>query len=88
MTFPQTIASHSTVQTYYFDSVTGLQRRMDYDVEVNGRAEVAHYTSEHKSFDGLIVPTRRRVLLRDKENYGIHSFAAILLDVDDVQLHG
>lgn len=87
VTFPDTIASHSKVQTYYFDSVTGMQRRMDYDVEVNGWAEVAHYTSEHQSFDGLVVPTRRRVLLRDAENNGIHGFAAILLDVDAVQLN-
>jgi hypothetical protein len=66
VTFPETIASHSKVQTYYFDSKTGLQRRMYYDVEVNGWANVAHYTSEHKAFDGLIVPTRRRVLLRNE----------------------
>lgn len=87
VTFPDTINSHSTIQTYYFDSVSGMQRRMNYDVEVNGWAEVAHYTSEHQNFDGLIAPTRRRVLLRDKDNHGIHSFAAILLDVDAVQLH-
>jgi hypothetical protein len=88
LTFPDTIASHSTVQTYYFDAETGLQRRMNYDVEVNGGAKVAHYTSEHKDFDGLIVPTRRRVLLRDGDNIADHSSAAILLDLDDVQLHG
>lgn len=87
VTFPDSIASHSTVQTYYFDSVTGMQRRMDYDVEVNGWAEVGHYTSEHKDFDGLAVPTRRRVLLRDKENGVNHGFAAILLDVNDITLH-
>jgi len=87
VTFPDTIASHSRVQTYYFDSESGMQRRMDYDVEVNGWAEVAHYTSEHKDFDGLLAPTRRRVLLRDAENYGLHNFAAILLDIDAVQLH-
>ena len=72
VTFPDTIASHSTVQTYYFDSVTGLQRRMDYDVEVNGWAGVAHYTSEHKDFDGLVTPPRRRVLLRDNLLAGNH----------------
>jgi len=88
VTFPPGIASHSTVQTYYFDSATGLQRRMDYDVEVNGRVEVAHYTSEHRVFGGLPVPTRRRVLLRDENNIADHGFAAILLDVDDVRLSG
>jgi hypothetical protein len=87
VTFPESIASHSTVQTYYFDSKSGLQRRMNYDVEVNGGAKVAHYTSEHKDFDGLIVPTRRRVLPRDEDNIADHSSAAILLDLDDVQLH-
>jgi hypothetical protein len=30
VTFPSGIATHNTVQTYYFDSDTGLQRRMDY----------------------------------------------------------
>jgi hypothetical protein len=87
VTFPDSIASHNRVQTYYFDSVTGLQRRMNYDVDVNGSAPVAHYTSEHQSFDGLIAPTRRRVLLRDENNVADHSFAAILLDVEAVELH-
>jgi hypothetical protein len=86
--FPPEIASHSAVQTYYFDSVTGLQRRIDYDVEVNERAEVAHYTSEHRNFGRLPVPTRRRVLLRDERNIADHGFAAILLDVDDVRISG
>ncbi|UEL30092.1 hypothetical protein [Pseudarthrobacter sp. L1SW] len=85
VTFPESIHSHSKVQTYYFDAETGLQRRMDYDVEVNGWAEVAHYTSEHKDFQGLSAPTRRRVLLRDKDNNGIHTFAAILLDLTDLR---
>ncbi len=88
VSFPPTIASHSAAQTYYFDSVTGLQRRIDYDMEVNGGAEVAHYTSEHRNFGRLPVPTRRRVLLRDEKNIADHGFAAILLDVDDVRISG
>lgn len=87
VTFPVTIASHSKVQTYYFDSKTGLQRRMNYDVEVNGWAAVGHYTSEHQNFDGLIAPTRRRVMLRDEENITSHGFAAILLDLTNLQLN-
>ena len=76
------------MQIYYWDSTTGLQRGVDYDVEVNGGVHIAHYTSEHKSFDGLIVPTRRRVLHRNEENIADHRLATILLDVDDVRLHG
>ncbi|MGW3668471.1 hypothetical protein [Streptomyces sp. NPDC005141] len=87
VTFPESIVSHSREQTYYFDAATGLQRRMDYDVEVNGGANVAHYTSEHQDFDGLIVPTRRRVLLRNEMDIADHGFCGILLDVGDVRLH-
>ncbi|MFD9586159.1 hypothetical protein ACFWBM_15850 [Streptomyces sp. NPDC059980] len=87
VTFPTPMASHSKQQTYYFDTATGMQRRLNYDVEVNGWAKVGHYTSEHKDFDGLTVPTRRRVLLRNEDNIADHTFCAILLDVDNVQLH-
>ncbi len=88
VTFPDTISSHSKVQTYYFDATTGLQRRMDYDVEVNGWAAVGHYTSEHHVFDGLVAPTRRRVMLRDQENITGHGFAGILIDLSDIRING
>jgi hypothetical protein len=41
VTFPDTIASHSRVQTYYFDAATGMQRRVDYSPDVNGRPPAA-----------------------------------------------
>lgn len=84
--FPDTVHTHSRVQTYYFDADTGLQRRVDYSPDVNGNPPVAHYTSEHHDFGGLIVPTRRRVLLRRDDGTAIQESAAILLDVDDVRL--
>ena len=87
VTFPDEIATHSTVQTYYFDSDTGLQRRMDYSPDVNGNPLVAQYTSEHHDCGGLIVPTRRRVLLRNDEGVADQSFCAILLDVSEVQFN-
>jgi hypothetical protein len=85
--FPDDIAPHSTVQTYYFASDTGLQRRVDYSPDVNGNPLVAHYTSEHHDFGGLIVPTRRRVLIRNEEGVADQSFCAILLDVSEVGLN-
>lgn len=86
VTFPGSFPSHNSVQTYYFDADTGLQRRMDCSPDVNGNPLVAHYTSEHHDFGGLIVPTRRRVLLRREDNTAIHEAAAILLDLKDVHL--
>jgi hypothetical protein len=87
VTFPNEITSHSTVQTYCFDSDTGLQRRIDYSPDVAGNPLVAHYTSEHHDFGGLIVPTRRRVLIRNGEGVADQSFCPILLDVSEVQFN-
>src|SRR6266481_6385939 len=41
-TFPPDIATHSAVQTFYFDD-TGLLKRHDYEVEIAGRNPAAHY---------------------------------------------
>jgi hypothetical protein len=84
--FPRQLATHSAVQTYYFDAETGLQRRIDYAPEVTANTPTAHYTSEHRDFDGLIVPTRRRMLGRDEHGVADHSGANILLDVHDLRL--
>lgn len=85
-TFPDSIATHNRKVIYYFDAANGLERRMDYDAEVNGFSEVAHYVSEYVDYDGLNVPTRRRVLHRDSNNMGIHAHSDISLDVSDVKL--
>ena len=81
------IEPRTVPQTYHFDSDTGLQRRMDYSPDVNGEPLVAHYTSEHHDFGGLIVQTRGRVLLLNDEGLADQSFCAILFDVSWVQLN-
>ena len=43
----------------------GLLRRNDYTAEVFGSwAKATHYCWDHESFDGLVVPTRRKALLK------------------------
>jgi hypothetical protein len=86
VTIPKTIASHSTVQTYYFDADTGLQRRVDYSPDVNGNPFVAHYTSEHRDFDGVLVATRRRVLLHNQDGIADQMSCHILLDINSAHL--
>ncbi len=66
--FPPDIVAHARTQICYFDARTGLQRRLDYVVEVNGMSDVAHDTGEHHEFDGLSVATRRWVLPRRSDN--------------------
>ncbi|GLW07228.1 hypothetical protein Misp01_23580 [Microtetraspora sp. NBRC 13810] len=85
--FPDGLASHSPTHTYYFDTETGLQRRVDYAPVVNGSPPSAHYTDEHRAFGGIVVPTRRRVLRRHLDNTAVHATPHILIDVEDVRLN-
>src|SRR5256885_16163248 len=64
-TFPATIASHSTEQDFYFGPDM-LIRRHDYSVEIAGNFSAAQYISDPASIDGIKIPTRRRVYLRDE----------------------
>jgi hypothetical protein len=54
--------------------------------EVNGSALVGHYTSRHKSFDGLLVATRRRVFRRNPDNNVNLNLPSITLDIHDAEL--
>jgi hypothetical protein len=64
VTFPPDLPTHSREQVFYFDAA-GLLRRLDYTAEPFGSyAKSANYAWQHQTFSGLVVPTRRDVLLR------------------------
>jgi hypothetical protein len=54
--------------------------------QVNGSALVGHYTSRHRSFDGLLVATRRRVFRRNPDNSVNLNLPSITLDIHHVEL--
>jgi hypothetical protein len=83
--FPSQVATHNPDQVFYFDAA-GLQRRMDYITEVTGSTLVGHYTSRYKTFDGLVVATRRRVFRRNPDNTVNLNLPSITLDIHDVEL--
>ena len=83
--FSPEVATHNPEQVFYFDS-EGLQRRMDYIVEINGSTLVGHYTSRYRDFDGLAVATRRRVYRRNPDNTVNLNLPSITLDIHDVEL--
>jgi hypothetical protein len=56
---PPSIVTHSRAQTLYFDS-TCLQRRLDSRAIEFQNAYIAHYSSAHQEFSGIVVPTLRR----------------------------
>jgi hypothetical protein len=59
--FPTELPTHSRDQSFHVDE-RGLIVRLDYTAEVFGSwAKADHRCSEHRAFDGLVFPTRRRV---------------------------
>jgi hypothetical protein len=84
--FPDDIPTHSAEQHFYFDE-QGLLRRLDYTAEVFGNwAKAAHYCWDHKPFDGLVVPTRRKVFPRRRNNRSRSRPTLVWLQVQAVTL--
>jgi hypothetical protein len=78
--FPETLANHNAAQVFYYDEAF-MQRRMDYSPDVTGNPPVAHYTHDHKTFDGFVFPTRRLVHLHDASGVADRGFAPITIDL-------
>lgn len=83
VTFPSTVPSHSTVQTFYFNA-DGLLRRHDYSVDIMGGTRSANYASDVRSFAGLMIPTKRRVYATGPDNRPILDRIAVSIDLLDV----
>ncbi len=84
VTFPDSIVTHSPQQVFYFDG-GGEQRRMDYVAEVSGSAPIAHYTSEPKTFGGIVMPTRHRARRRLEDGTADMTIDYITIDIHDVE---
>lgn len=82
--FPTELHTHSAQQTFYIDPA-GLIRRHDYVAEPVGRwAHAAHYCDEHTEFDGLIFPTRRRVVPIGPRGRALPFPTLVSLDIEAV----
>lgn len=84
VTFPDSIATHSTVQIFYFGS-DALLRRHDYDAEVLGGTPAAHYVHEYDKVSGIMVPTRRRVVGREPDGTPAPDPFIVTIDLSEVQ---
>jgi hypothetical protein len=65
-TFPDSVTSHTKTQITRFDP-DGLMRRHDYTVDILGGAAGANYTSDYRDFQGIKMPTKRRIYPRDAD---------------------
>lgn len=85
ITFPEDIATHSTVQTIYFGD-DGLLRRHDYDVEIAGNTPGAHYIGGYTDVQGIKIPTSRRIFPRQPDGQAMAEPLVVSIDLHDIQL--
>lgn len=84
--FPDDVPTHSAEQSFYFDA-DGLVRRHDYTAEPFGRwAKAIHYCSEHREFDGITLPTRRRVHPKLPGGRALRPLTLVWIDIANVEL--
>ncbi|MHB9856055.1 hypothetical protein ACSYGO_43385 [Streptomyces krungchingensis] len=83
VTFPEHIATHCRRQVFFFDS-DGLLRRHDYTPEVVNAGPAAHYPSAYEEFDGIMVPTRRRVYRLGADGTVFREQKLVTIDIDSV----
>jgi hypothetical protein len=83
VTFPDHVATHCREQTFHFDE-SGLLRRHDYTAEVINAGPAAHYCSGHREFNGIMVPTRRRVHPVGADGAVDRDLELVTIDIDEV----
>ena len=66
ITFPDNIASHTKTQITHFGP-DGLMRRHDYTVDILGGATGANYPTDYREFQGIMMPTKRRIYAYDDQ---------------------
>jgi hypothetical protein len=80
--FPPEIATHSTIQTFYFDD-SGLLRRHDYDVEIQGSNPAARYLLEPVTVSGIVLPSKLRIYPRNPDNTAADEPLIVSVDLDE-----
>lgn len=78
--FPDTVASHVKEQVTYFGP-DGLMRRHDYTVEILGGATGANYAFNYREFQGIKLPTSRRIFAYDETRQKAPEPVLVSIDV-------
>ncbi|MCA1476550.1 hypothetical protein [Bradyrhizobium sp. NBAIM08] len=83
--FPAEIATHSTVQTLYFDG-EGLLKRHDYNVEISGNTPGAHIIEDYTEVSGIKFPTKRRIYSRQPDGSFSTEPLVVSIDLSNIRL--
>jgi hypothetical protein len=81
---PPNLASHSTVQDFYFGE-DFVMRRQDYTLDVAGGCNVSNYALDVAAFDGLLIPTKRRAYLCNDHYRVLYDRLLIWIDMSEIQ---
>jgi hypothetical protein len=81
--WPSYLATHSTEQTLYLGT-DGLIRRHDYNVEITGGSEAAHYISDYTQVAGVMVPTKHRIFPRAPDGQALAEPLLVSIDVSEI----
>jgi hypothetical protein len=83
VTWPSHLATHSSEQTLYFDH-DGLLARHDYDVEINGGNQAAHYVSDYDEVAGIKLPTKHRIFPRTPDGQSLAEPLFVSIDLSEI----
>lgn len=83
VTYPEAVLAQDQQQTCYFDD-TGLLRRLDCAADILIGGPAVHYPSRYREFDGILVPTRRRVYVRNPDGDPVLDSVSVVIEVTDV----
>jgi hypothetical protein len=86
--FPPEIPTHSPLQRFHVDLATGRLRQHDYTAQpFGGWAKAAHMITEHRDYDGLTSPSKRRVKPRSGDKGGPLPFPLLIwADIHEYRL--
>ena len=62
----------------------GWVQSLDYAVDILGGGPAVNYPSEYREFDGIMVPTRRRIYVRGPDGAPVPDPASIAIDITNV----
>jgi hypothetical protein len=85
--FPGHVASHAREQVTHFGP-DGLMRRHDYTVEILGGATGANYALNYREFQGIKLPTARRIFAYDENLHKIPEPVLVSIDIADAKFSG
>ena len=81
--FPAEIATHSTVQDFFFGDDL-LLRRHDYNVDVAGGFEAAHLVYDYIKTGGIRLPSKRRAYIRGPDHRPALDSVMVSIDISRV----